>query len=260
MRFAFLLVPILSVAARITLFDEQQSVKTVPTFDFFEHRSDPYNVTGLACYISMMKDPETKQCKVVAPPVLEPSNFTRSFEQTIMYALFQEAHDCGIETITQLFDKAHDMLPLLERTGYPPSKTLVIFTNAIYDGEPGCPLKEPYISKKFTVSDAPPSRSVNVALVSRQDGLKFFERFDDEKLYAFTVVQETDAWNAIFLSYSYIFFNWGSIALYFITIIIALKPTLAAYGKSAKGAAPRHDMIFWLAISVALSNFFHNNL
>lgn len=254
MLFFFLLLPFLHVTARITLFDEQQSIASAPTFEFFEHRSNAYNVSGIAYQISLNRDPKTQLCKVVAPPTFDSNSFAQSFQQTILFAVFDEAQKCGIYTISQLFEKAHEMLPLLAEAGYPPSKTLVIFLGALYDGVAGCPIREPYMSGELSVSDTPPPNNVNVALVSGKHAKQILEAYDDDRPYAFNVVQETDPWNALFLSLGYVSFSWSIIAIYIVSIVAALKTSVEAY---AKGAATGNlwNAVFWMAILSSLSNF-----
>lgn len=256
MRFFFLFMFMLHVAAKITLFDEHTSLASVPTFDFFEHRPDAYNVTGIPCRISLARDPETQQCDIMALPTLNKNSFTQGFQETIVFVTFSDAYNCGIRTISQLFKIVHVIQPFLSKSGYPPSKTLVVFMGAPYSDPAGCPIREPYRSRKLSIPDSVPPSDMNVALVGGEHAMQILKAYDDTKPYAFNVAQETDSWNAMFSSFGYLFFKWWNVAIYSLSVVVALKPIFETNKKSAI-VVDFQNIIFCIAVSAALGSFFY---
>ena len=136
------------VLGRVTLVGGLGNV-SVPSFAFFQASSSPsalFNATGTAL---LVKFDSSISCNISAN--------ASSATDVIYVARWKDAAHCGLETISQLWDK-------LPSTPYP-KVLLLVLNKKHYPGKEVNPLLEPFPSYSPKGLETPPPPDVHIAIV-----------------------------------------------------------------------------------------------
>ncbi|KAI8054485.1 hypothetical protein BDF22DRAFT_679309 [Syncephalis plumigaleata] len=218
-------------AELFAIFDNHNTVRTMPTSDYFLHQQPYYNQTGLA--VRWYFNNDTKNCTLLdikransSVSALKAINGTINATATATIAFvinINEAYDVECKTIAQIGDAVQiQSKELHQQLGYPLASLLILLDRETRT----IPLWGPdtigyRTSNPSIIPDGPPS--IKVTLVDRAHSEILEEELSKTPAFQYVAIQEKGPWNERFLSPKYMVHHW--IFIFVIILIVSISST-----------------------------------